>query len=193
MRLLKPRQEHDCEWRLRAETLEAELARLRRELSLEDPATGLCNDVRFFRELGRALSRAKRTGAPFSVVLVEVHSASRGAVPREVLLKVAERLAATARREDAVARMGTGQMGVILAETGASGTGEFLRRLSRILGGEQWGEPGSKIFLSAKVGTAAWSPNVTTTIDQLMEAAVADLSRFDQGLESERDLFGEAM
>ncbi len=192
MRLLRARHDHDCEWRLRAVTLESELERLRTELSIQDPGTGLCNEIYFLRELGRALSRAKRTGAPFSVVLIDLHSSSvGGVVPMAMVHKVACQIAAFARSEDTVAEMDDGRLSVILAEAGERGAQEFSRRLSRMLAAEHWPTGDGAIFLGVRLGVAAWSAEVAS-VHAFLDQALADFSRFDEAIDAQRQRFGQA-
>lgn len=100
-----------------------ELRRAEEELthrSLHDPLTDLPNRTLFFDRLGQNCARAKRSGDPFAVVMIdldrfkEINDSFGHAAGDAVLTAVARRLRGQLREVDTVARLGGDEFAVLL-------------------------------------------------------------------------------
>lgn len=116
---------------LRTRMLLGEVDRLARH----DGLTGLCNRQEFDAALEREFSRAQRSGAPLSLVLVDVdhfkavndtHGHQRG---DEVLRQVGAGLEQLVRREDVAARYGGEEFVVLLPGVDGAGGSAFAERV----------------------------------------------------------------
>jgi diguanylate cyclase (GGDEF)-like protein len=98
------------------ERLQADLA----EQAIRDDLTGLYNRRHLMRALDTELARAERSGAPLSVVLLDidhfksVNDTYGHQVGDELLVAIAGVLSASARQEDTVARYGGEEFVVLL-------------------------------------------------------------------------------
>src|SRR5262249_7448113 len=126
---------------LLADSLQAANEQLR-AIALHDNLTGLPNRTLLEDRLAQAVSRAHRTAKPFSVMFVDldwfkpVNDAYGQSVGDEVLKAVAQRMSASVRKSDTVARTGGDEFVVVLGESGdaknAAMIGEkILHELSR--------------------------------------------------------------
>ncbi|MCT2399832.1 putative bifunctional diguanylate cyclase/phosphodiesterase [Novosphingobium mangrovi (ex Huang et al. 2023)] len=100
-----------------------ELRRTEEELthrSLHDPLTDLPNRTLFFDRLGQNCARAKRSGDPFAVVMVdldrfkEINDTFGHAAGDAVLTTIGRRLRANLREVDTVARLGGDEFALLL-------------------------------------------------------------------------------
>jgi diguanylate cyclase (GGDEF)-like protein len=95
-----------------------------RTIALHDNLTGLPNRMLLEDRLAQAVSRANRTGRPFSVMFVDldwfkpVNDNYGHSVGDEVLKAVAQRMTACVRRSDTVARTGGDEFVIVLGESG---------------------------------------------------------------------------
>ena len=104
-------------------------------LATTDPLTGLVNHGAFHRRLGEECARAARSGAPLSLVLIDLDHFKRvndthgHQVGDEVLREVARRLTACARRGDVAARVGGEELAWLLPDTALDEGLEAAERL----------------------------------------------------------------
>jgi diguanylate cyclase (GGDEF)-like protein len=102
------------------------LAELRR-LATTDPLTGLLNRREFDRLLAEESARARRSGHPLGLVLVDVDhfkriNDSRGHAAGDAVLRgLAERITRAARSVDRIARIGGDELAVLLPQTDPAG------------------------------------------------------------------------
>ena len=95
-----------------------------RTIALHDSLTGLPNRMLLEDRLTQAVSRADRTGMPFSVMFVDldwfkpVNDTYGHYVGDELLRAVAQRMTASVRRSDTVARTGGDEFVIVLGESG---------------------------------------------------------------------------
>ena len=138
---------------------EALLARLH-EASTRDPLTGLLNRGSITDTLGREVARARRTGRPLSIALIDVdhfkaiNDGHGHLVGDETLRRVAEHLAAAVRAGDIVGRMGGEEFAVLFPETGEDAALAVMERLRGDLA-LHLAEHGPSVTVSAGVATSA--------------------------------------
>jgi diguanylate cyclase (GGDEF)-like protein len=106
-----------------ADSLQAANEQLR-TIALHDSLTGLPNRMLLEDRLRQAVSRADRTGAPFSVMFVDldcfkpVNDTYGHYVGDQLLKAVAQRMTSSVRKSDTVARTGGDEFVVVLGESG---------------------------------------------------------------------------
>ena len=156
------------------------------ELSEQDGLTGIANRRRFDMKLNAEWSRARRSGSPLSLLLIDIDAFKalndeyghlRG---DECLVTVARTMNSMALRSvDLVARYGGEEFAVILPGTdlpGAMEVGERLRATIQALGvphnGSRFGQ-----VLTISVGVATTGPGSRTACSGLVELADRALYR----------------
>ena len=156
------------------------------ELSEQDGLTGIANRRRFDMKLNAEWSRARRSGSPLSLLLIDIDAFKalndeyghlRG---DECLVTVARTMNSMALRSvDLVARYGGEEFAVILPGTdlpGAMEVGERLRATIQALGvphnGSRFGQ-----VLTISVGVATTEPGSRTACSGLVELADRALYR----------------
>lgn len=170
------------------EALEAEVARRTEELqhanerlekvALTDPLTGLFNRRYLDQTLALEITRQRRAGRPFSVLMLDLdhfkHYNDTHGHPRgdELLRRLGRILTECLRSSDVIARVGGEEFLVLLFDTAAEAavvTGEKLREAVAEhpfpFGEEQ---PLGRVTIS--VGVAAW-PAHGDHVDRVLEAA----------------------
>jgi diguanylate cyclase (GGDEF)-like protein len=117
--------------------IEAQRRELERRATVDD-LTGLHNRRTFMERLDEEIARAKRYGAPLSVILIDVDHFKRindshgHLVGDRVLAEVARTIAAGLRRPDFICRYGGEEFCILAADTDLHGAHELAERL-RIL------------------------------------------------------------
>lgn len=112
-------------------------------MATTDPLTGLSNRRTFQARLGEEAARARRSGRPLSLVMVDldhfkaVNDTYGHQAGDEVLREMAARLRAVSREGDIVARFGGEEMAWLLPEAEAGAALEAAERLRRRIGGEE--------------------------------------------------------
>jgi two-component system cell cycle response regulator len=116
-------------------TGEIDQRRAQEHLARTDPLTELANRRGFAEAAERELSRARRSGAPLTVVVLDIDHFKRindvhgHAAGDRVIRRVARRVADTARRSDVVARWGGEELIVLLPDTDLEGGRRFAERV----------------------------------------------------------------
>lgn len=153
-----------------------------RQLSTSDRLTGLFNRGYFEARLGAELSRARRTGQPLSLVVLDVDHFKRfndrhGHPAGDVALReLALLLRHAVRRSDIVARWGGEEFVLVFPETEAEATWEKVEQIRRAVARtpirlpRQQGTAG----LTISAGIAAY-PRDAAGLDELLECADARL------------------
>lgn len=163
-----------------------------------DLLTNLPNRVLFRDRLGLAISRAPWHRRSVGVLLLDldrfkVVNETLGQAMGDFLLKaVSERLSATVREGDTVARLGDDMFGLILDDLAQPA--DSFRVSQKIL--DTLGEPfelkGQEIFVSASIGIAI-SPNDGNEIDLLMKHADTAMYRAKEQGGNNYQLYAPAM
>ena len=133
-----------------------------REAALHDALTGLANRTLLLERTGQALARARRTGRPFAVLLLDldgfktINDSLGHAVGDRLLVTVADRIKAVLRASDTAARLGGDEFAMLLEELddpeAAAATGH---RLIAALG-EPVAVDAGEIVAAGSVGVAVW-------------------------------------
>lgn len=122
------------------------------DLAHHDELTGLANRRAWEAELDRGLARARRTGEPVSVAMVDIdefkaiNDAHGHPGGDALLIEVARRWAAVLRPDDVLARIGGDEFAVLMPACTEAGAADVIRRLRA-----RMPEP-----YSCSVGLATW-------------------------------------
>jgi diguanylate cyclase (GGDEF)-like protein len=172
----------------------AEMSRTQEHLALHDPLTGLPNRALLTDRIEQALARSDRSGATVVVMfldldLFKVVNDSLGHQAGDALLiEVAERLKATMRAGDTLARFGGDEFVVVCDDVTEDEASSLAQRISLALR-----EPGDTddVTISASIGVAmATADSDATTL--LRDADVAMYQAKERG-RNQVVLFHEAM
>ncbi|HMD10097.1 MAG TPA: diguanylate cyclase [Candidatus Acidoferrum sp.] len=153
---------------------EAREGRLR-EQAESDSLTGLANHRRLFEVLHTEISRSKRTGREFALMLLDVDQFKKindkygHLVGDRALCRLADALRSCCRSIDTAARQGGDEFALVLPETGAADAALVGERICELLGKDSE-EPA----LSVSVGVAAY-PRDAESVGTLLYAADAAL------------------
>jgi diguanylate cyclase (GGDEF)-like protein len=140
-----------------------------RDLAIRDPLTGLFNR-RYFRDVyASEVQRARRTGHPFSVAMLDLdgfkrfndangHTAGDG-----VLESFAEVLRRSLRSVDVLARYGGDEFVVLMPTTPRASAEAAMNRLRRVL--QQWRPLGAPNGIQVSIGVSTWDP-LTEPLEQ---------------------------
>ncbi len=127
---------HDLVDRIRAQAQErAELMARLSELAHTDPLTGLPNRRAWADELERALQRARRTGEPLTLAMLDLddfkafNDTFGHAGGDRLLEQTADALRAQLRPDDVIARLGGDEFAILLPDCDAGGAAVVLKRL----------------------------------------------------------------
>ncbi|WP_455990807.1 putative bifunctional diguanylate cyclase/phosphodiesterase [Methylorubrum extorquens] len=152
------------------------------EMARLDPLTGLPNRLLLRERLEEALARLKRNGEACALLLIDldrfkpVNDTLGHPVGDALLLKVADRLRATVRPTDTIARIGGDEF--IILQTGVRDPSDIqalARRLVDLIGRTYMVE-GHLLTIGASVGVAV-APGDGTTADILLKNADLALYR----------------
>jgi two-component system cell cycle response regulator len=142
-----------------------------RTLAAADGLTGVANRRTFDARLGSEIERSVRSGAPLSLVLLDVDHFKRlndgygHQAGDETLQRVAATLQAAARTVDLVARYGGEEFAVVLPETDDATAGEVAERMRRAI--ETM--PGTP-SVTASFGVAAFPSSALNAADLIAAA-----------------------
>jgi diguanylate cyclase (GGDEF)-like protein len=134
-------------------------------LAHTDPLTGLANRRAWEAELDRGLARARRTGEPVSVALVDVDSfkavndAEGHSGGDSLLVQMTQNWAKMLRPDDVLARIGGDEFAVLIPDCSYPEIPEVIRRL----------RGGMPTPHSCSIGVATW--DTLEVSDQLMRRA----------------------
>jgi diguanylate cyclase len=155
--------------RSRVAALEREIEVLRgdvdeaRKRAATDALTGAANRAAFDEELGRLIGRARTSGAPFTLLFVDVdHFKSINdrfghLVGDRVLRGLAEVLGAAVRKDDMVARYGGEEFAVLLPGAKARVGVRTAERLRKDVAGRRWTADNAEVVsFTVSVGVAAF-------------------------------------
>ncbi len=145
-------------------------------LAVRDELTGVHNRRGTLAALSAELDRARRSGRPVSLLLIDVdsfkmindtHGHHAG---DNVLIDLAARMRALLRSTDIVGRFGGDEFVVVLPEVDEALVGVLAMRVTQAAGEVQVGQHGKRINVS--IGIATWDPKTgTDTADELIARA----------------------
>jgi diguanylate cyclase (GGDEF)-like protein len=157
-----------------------------RRLAERDPVTELLNSRGLARSLDRELSRSRRTGRPFSVVMMDLdnfklfNDVYGHAVGDQALRQVAGVLKKVLRRSDIIGRQGGDEFLAILPETAAASAIECVNHIQKALGTMGFRTDGQHaIPLSMSCGISAF-PYDGRRMGELLAVADANVYRSKQ-------------
>jgi len=153
-----------------------------------DPLTGLLNHRAFHRRLEEEADRAQRGGAALAVVMLDLdnfkffNDAYGHVLGDQVLVQVADRLRATCRSYDTLARFGGDEFALLLPGIDGASRGEIEARLRADLGGLicHPAESGFGIPIGVTVGVSLF-PDDAAERGEALEQADARLRRAKTG------------
>ena len=122
------------------------------EQATRDELTGLVNRREWYRRLDAALVRARRSGEPLSIVILDVNGLKLvndrdgHAAGDRLLRSVGSRWASTLRESDVLGRIGGDEFGIVLEQAADVQAAEVVDRLRAVLDPDQ----------SAAAGIATW-------------------------------------
>ena len=135
-----------------------------RHQALHDPVTDLANSRLFEDRVTQSLSIARRNGGRFALLFVDldrfkaVNDTHGHKVGDELLRAVAERLLATVRNEDTVARIGGDEFGILVRGASGRPTPRWWRRRSS----RPWRSRSSSA-ISPSLSGPAWASRCSPT------------------------------
>lgn len=161
------------------QTLEAEISERQQlqeqlqELAIHDPLTGLYNRRYFNQRCAEEMTRYKRTGRPFAILLCDldhfklVNDAFGHPVGDEILKLVAKQLKEALREVDLVFRWGGDEFILILPDVSQSGVLSIIERIRRKV--RSVNEYAS-VTIDCSIG-AAFYPTHASNIEALVQIA----------------------
>jgi diguanylate cyclase (GGDEF)-like protein len=138
-----------------------------------DPLTGLLNHGAFHEQLGRELSRARRSGEPLGLLLIDlddlkqINDVAGHRTGDRVIREVAARLSSWCRTPDIVCRIGGDEMALLAPGAGPEALGALAARLNRAVHGIAADAVGD---VSVSIGGAVF-PDTARTAAELVERA----------------------
>jgi diguanylate cyclase (GGDEF)-like protein len=152
------------------------------ELSLRDALTGLFNRRALGERLTEELSRARRYGAPLSLMMIDIDHFKRvndthgHTVGDMVIGHVARLLAKDRRVSDIVARYGGDELVLLLPHTPLAGAVTLGDRLRKLVAQTPYRALGVHDYVTVSVGVAGFEASMGKP-DELLEAADRALYR----------------
>lgn len=149
-----------------------------RDQALHDPLTGLANRRELFTRFGFELARARRSGQPLAVCLLDLDHFKRindtygHGVGDDVLVRVADILRHCLRETDAIGRIGGEEFVLLLPETDAEGAEHVVERCrSEIERSPLILDNGVALPVSASIGVAISAPEDEADETELLARA----------------------
>lgn len=161
---------------------EAELVRL----ATTDSLTGISSRRHFFEELESELSRVRRSGAPTSLLMMDIdhfknindtHGHAAGDL---VLRQFCELAGRQLRRSDRFGRLGGEEFALLLPDTDEAGAMQFAERFRRSVADTPVQSPQGSIPYTVSIGVAIFRAD-DASIDSFMARADAALYRAKAG------------
>ena len=168
-----------------------------RHLAGYDGGTGLANRALFGERLREAAARARRTGRPFAVIALDldrfqaVNTALGPAGGDEVLLAVAQRLGASVREGDVLARVDGDEFAVLAVDHGTTGAVLALAQRLREALRRPLHVAGRDVRVTASLGVALFPTDGDEPDALLTSAESAARAARDMGGDSCRFFEGE--
>jgi diguanylate cyclase (GGDEF)-like protein len=131
-------------------------------MALTDHLTGLANRAQFERNMHSEMSLARRTGEPFSVLYLDldgfkdVNDRFGHAAGDEVLREIARRLVEQVRTEDAVARFGGDEFGVIVHTSPTDSVQALSQRIFSAITAPMMLSSGETVVVGVSIGHATY-------------------------------------
>ena len=148
-------------------------------LAQTDMLTGLANRRAFFDGLGDALADARGGGKAFSIFYFDldhfkdVNDTLGHAVGDELLRQVADRLRATVRRTDLVARFGGDEFAVLEREVFEAQPADALADKIRTALAAPYEIKGTVVQVTASIGIARYAPDLASADALIVQADIA--------------------
>jgi len=142
-----------------------------------DPLTGAYNRRTFHDIAERELARARRTGQPLSIIVVDidhfrpVNESHGNRTGDEVLRKVAELIRSALRKEDMLVRYGGEEFLVMLPEVPGPGAVVVAGRIRKAIEAETITVEGATLRLTVSVGVSARLDEGPESIENLLARA----------------------
>jgi diguanylate cyclase (GGDEF)-like protein len=158
-------------------------------MALTDHLTGLANRAQFERNMHSEMSRARRTAEPFSVLYLDldgfkdINDSFGHAAGDEVLREISLRLVEQVRREDAVARFGGDEFGVIVHTNPADSVQALSERIASALTAPITLSSGEAVVVGVSIGHATYGAE--------LESGSALLDHADRALYEAKRLRGK--
>lgn len=156
------------------DTLSAEASSLR-ELSLQDPLTGLANRRGLEPVLTSALADLRVGGRPFALAVIDIDQFKRvndrhsHVVGDAVLRALGDVLRGTLRGADFAARIGGDELVVLFSDASADEATAACERIRAAVAQRPWHELSPALAISVSIGVAA--AQTDDTVDSLMHRA----------------------
>ena len=138
-----------------------------------DSLTGLANRPLFHEFLESSFARARRSGEPFSLLIIDldkfksVNDHDGHAIGDLVLQNAAQRIRAEIRAEDLAVRLGGDEFAVLLVKAARSEGLEVARRIVAALAGPY---PDCSVRISGSIGLVSWRPDFKDGEEMLVRA-----------------------
>ena len=151
-------------------------------LASTDPLTGLYNRRYFFMQGEKEMERARRSGLPMAVLLLDcddfktINDRHGHEVGDKVMKGIAACVKKVVRKIDIPARIGGDEMGVILPGTDKSGAASLSRRLEEAITSTTIDAGGHSIVPSVSIGIGVLGAD-TRSFQDILSAADHDMYR----------------
>lgn len=151
-------------------------------LSVTDELTQIYNRRYFIGRANYELSRAKRYGQTFSMLLLDLDDFKQindlyGHPAGDAVLRmVADTCLRESREVDVLARYGGDEFALLIPNLGQSSASQYADRLRRLLGEMHTEYGGDRLQTTVSVGVVAWSPEIVDVeqLIYLMDKALYD-------------------
>ncbi|MCL4474427.1 MAG: diguanylate cyclase [Actinobacteria bacterium] len=141
-----------------------------RELSLHDPLTGLANRRLMTDELEKTLARSKRSGKPFSLIMLDLdhfkdyNDHFGHASGDNLLVGLSDLIRNEIRRIDLAVRYGGEEFLIILPETGMAEAMEVAERIRSKTGSREFvcSDSMTTTGITVSLGVSTWDRNISS-------------------------------